>query len=69
MYKVYYQKIAILNDGSKGNISFGKDVAYVDCDFGDIKSLLEEYLLRRTVKNKEHPLINKVKYIKGHILK
>ncbi len=68
MYIVKYTKLAIMKDGTRGNISQGDETAYIDCEFEDIRTKLKAYLLRSERAKKNWPLINTVKKIKGHIV-
>ena len=67
MYKVEYEYVSIMSDGTLGNICQGNNVAYMDCDLSEIEDNLEGYL-----RNKEKPIspiISSVKKIPGHIVR
>jgi len=66
MYKVAYQKVKIMEDGTHAKMSFSKDTAYLDCEFEEIQRVLEKYLLK--TNQKMYPLINSAVWIKGHIV-
>ena len=64
MYKVKYTKLAIMNDKTTGNISQGEGIAYVDCSFENIETLLKDDLLNK----RKCPVINSVEKINGHVV-
>jgi len=67
MYKVEYDTVAIMNDGSLGNISQGKDVAYMDCHLSQIDDDLQGFL--RNQEKPKSPVINNVVRVKGHLIR
>ena len=64
MYKVKYTKLAIMKDGTIGNISQGGDTAYMDCGLKNIEALLTNDLLDK----KRCPVINNIEKINGHVV-
>ncbi len=64
MYKVTYSKIAIMNDGSHGNISQGDDTAYLSCLIEDIPAKLENDLKPK----RRYPIIKTIVKVVGHIV-
>ena len=65
MFKVEYSKLAVLPDGSIGNINQGNDIAYIDSDLENVPQLLSNYLFENG--DKYTHIINKVTNVKGHI--
>lgn len=66
MYKVKYTKLALMPDGSKGNISQGNDIAYMQCNISEIDAILS-FNLKRNEK-KYHPVIKSIEKIEGQIV-
>jgi len=64
MFKVEYEKLAILENGDIGNIVQGYGTAYLDCHISEIDELLSNQLIHDNVS----PVIGKVTKIKGHIV-
>lgn len=65
MFKVEYSRLAVLPDGSIGNVNQGNDVAYIDTSLEAIPQSLDNHLFEHG--NKYKHVINKVTLIKGHI--
>lgn len=64
IWKIKYDTLAILDDGRKGNVSQGMGIAYIDCEFDDIREHLEKHLS----KSKKFPLIKEVTKELGEIV-
>jgi len=58
-----------MEDGTHGNMSQGKDVAYIECRFEDIKKVLQDHLCGPLYTIKRHPVIINAEHIKGHVIK
>lgn len=68
MYKVKYTKIAVMKDGTAGNISQGDDIAYVDCNINNIEEKLQEFLQDKKKPRQYFPTINVIQRIGGHLI-
>lgn len=68
MYKVEYTRLALMPDGSKGNISQGDNVAYMNCIITEIDQRLNDALSAPANKKRYIALINNIKRIQGHIV-
>lgn len=64
MYKVTYEMLAIMDDGSKGNISQGSGVAYMEAGIAAIPVLLNNYLANK----KRVAVISNIQKIKGYCI-
>lgn len=67
MYKVEYDTVAIMPDGSKGNISQGKRVAYMQCSLSSMSDILKAHLVEG--KKPLFPKVIKIDSIEGEIIK
>ena len=68
MYKINYTKLAIMEDGSTGNISQGKGTAYMVCPISDIENKLIKDLAHTANEKKYYPLIITISAIDGHMV-
>lgn len=68
MYRVNYAKLALMKNGTTGNISQGDDVAYMNCSLGLVEKRLEMYLSHDNRKKKYVPVIRSVERIPGHLV-
>lgn len=67
MYKIIYDTVAKMRDGSLGNISQGIYTVYTNCEFEEIKPKLIEYLAD-TCLRKYVPIIKSTEKIDGHVI-
>lgn len=63
-YKVTYNTVAIMNNGTYGNISQGKGVIYTDADISEIETAINEYLQ----PSKRVAIIEKIETVQGSLL-
>jgi hypothetical protein len=63
-HKVEYQTLAIMKDGTFGNINQGNGTIYTDAFIEQIPNLLNEYL----VPKKLIGIIKKIESVKGNCL-
>ncbi len=68
MYKVKYTKVALLPDGTRGNVSQGVDYAYIDCLTGYIEGKISHHLSEKAYPKKYYPIIESIERIPGHIV-
>ena len=67
MFKVEYSRLALMPDGSAGNVKQGNDIAYTETDLVSIPVELGKYL--KSKGNKYTFIINKITLINGHLVK
>lgn len=66
MFKVGYDTVAIMPDGSTGNLSQGKGIAYMQCELKEIDNTLKDYLGDR--ENPLHPIVGNIERVEGEIV-
>lgn len=68
MYEIQYTKLALMKDGSPGNVIQGHDVAYMDCEIEHIEARLRNELKNEKRSHKYYPIVDKIMKIPGHIV-
>jgi hypothetical protein len=68
MYKIKYTKLAIVNDGTSGNIPQGVATAYMDCELEHLEARLRNDLSDERKIKRFYPDINNIEKIDGHIV-
>ena len=66
MYKVEYDTVAIMPDGTKGNVSQGKGIAYMKCSLTAMSDILRAHL--EEGEKPLSPIVVKIDMIQGEIV-
>lgn len=64
MYKVEYFTLALMEDGTSGNIHQGRGVCYTDLELADVESALNRYLKTR----RRCGVVTRVEKVDGHVI-
>jgi len=68
IFKVDYTKLALMKDGSTGNIPQGTGIAYMNCELHEIEKILSVKLGNPVNKHRFAPIIEHISLIKGDIV-
>ena len=64
MYKVNYYTLALMTDGTNGNINMGNGIAYMQAPIEKIPTLLNDHLDSK----KRIGIVTKIKKVKGECI-